>query len=152
MGILKLYHDNISIEIEFKKYPFIHLMKTTVKLSLIVAFSITAFLVVTCKHEIPLKDGNNNSDTCGTIVSTYSGGVAPLLTTYCTKCHNATTTRAGIDLSAYDGVKTVALNGRLLGSIKQATGYKPMPPGTTKLTGCQIRQIEKWVSAGAINN
>jgi len=151
---LKLHHDNICIEIEFKKHPFIHLMKTTVKLSLIVAFSITALLVVTCKHEIPLTDkgGDNNSDTCGTLVTTYSGGVAPLMTTYCTKCHNATTTRAGINLSAYEGVKTVALNGRLLGSIKQATGYKPMPPGATKLTGCQIRQIEKWVQAGATNN
>jgi len=154
VGILKRYHDNISIEIEFRKYPFIHLMKTTVKFSLIVAFSITALLVVTCKHEIPLtdKDGDNNTDTCGTIVFTYSGGVAPLMNTYCAKCHNATTTKAGIDLTSYDGVKTVGLNGRLLGSIKQASGYKPMPPGTTKLTGCQIRQIEKWVQAGAANN
>ena len=127
-------------------------MKTTVKLSLIIAFSITAFLVATCKHEIPIKDGANNSDTCGTLVSTYSGGVAPLLTTTCTKCHNATTAKGGVNLSTYDGVKTVAGNGRLLGSIKQATGYKPMPPGAIKLTGCQIRQIEKWVQSGAENN
>jgi len=133
-------------------------MKTTVKLSLIVAFIITALFVVTCKHEIPLanKDGDNNppdnSDTCGTIVFTYSGAVAPLMTARCTRCHNDTTTRGGINLSVYDSVKTVALNGRLLGSIKSATGYKPMPPGSTKLQGCQIRQIEKWVQAGAANN
>jgi cytochrome c553 len=129
-------------------------MKTTVKLPLILSFVITALLVVTCKHEIPLtdKDGNNNNDTCGAIVFTYSGAVAPLLTTYCTRCHNATTTRGGIDLSTYDGVKIVALNGRLLGSIKKETGYKPMPPGSTKLPDCQIRQIEKWVQAGSANN
>jgi len=129
-------------------------MKTTVKSNFFIALGIIALLVVTCKHEIPLTDqnGNNNTDTCGTIVSTYSGGVAPLINTYCIKCHNATTTRAGINLSTYDGVKTVAGNGKLLGSIKQATGYKPMPPGTTKLTGCQIRQIEKWVQSGAANN
>jgi cytochrome c553 len=128
-------------------------MKTTVKLSLIVSFIITALLVVTCKHEIPLTDNPpENNDTCGAIVFTYSGAVASLLTTYCTRCHNATTTRAGINLSNYDGVKTVALNGKLLGSIKKETGYKPMPPGTTKLPDCQIRQIEKWVQAGAANN
>jgi len=127
-------------------------MKTTVKLSLIVSFIITALLVVTCKHEIPLTDPPEDNDTCGTIVFTYSGAVAPLLTTYCTRCHNATTTRGGINLSNYDGVKTVALNGRLLGSIKKETGYKPMPPGTTKVPDCQIRQIEKWVLAGAANN
>src|SRR5438093_4734472 len=101
-------------------------MKTTVKLSLIVSFIITALLVVTCKHEIPLTDKPpENNDTCGAIVFTYSGAVASLLTTYCTRCHNATTTRAGINLSNYDGVKTVALNGKLLGSIKKGTGYKP---------------------------
>jgi hypothetical protein len=129
-------------------------MKTTVKLSLIVSFIITALLVVTCKHEIPLTDNDedNNNDTCGTLVFTYSGAIAPLLNTNCIRCHNATTTRAGINLSTYEGVKTVALNGRLLGSIKKETGYKPMPPGNTKLPGCQIRQIEKWVRAGAENN
>ncbi|HEX6432027.1 MAG TPA: hypothetical protein VF008_30255 [Niastella sp.] len=123
------------------------------KLGLIISFVITALLVVTCKHEIPLTDNNPpENDTCGIIVFTYSGGVAPLMTTYCTRCHNATTTRAGIDLSSYDGVKTVALNGRLLGSIKKETGYKPMPPGSTKLTSCQVLQIEKWIQAGAANN
>jgi cytochrome c553 len=129
-------------------------MRNTVKLGLITTLIITALFAVTCKHEIPLTDNDvDASDTCGIIVFTYSGAVAPLLTTHCTRCHNATTTRAGINLSSYDGVKTVALNGRLLGSIKRETGYKPMPPGTTtKLPDCQIRQIEKWVQAGAPNN
>jgi hypothetical protein len=133
-------------------------MKTTVKLGLIMSFVITALLVVTCKHEIPITDkgGDNNppvsSDTCSAIVFTYSGAVAPLMTTRCTRCHNDTTTRGGINLSVYDSVKIVALNGRLLGSINSATGYKPMPPGSTKLTGCQILQVEKWVQAGAANN
>jgi hypothetical protein len=128
-------------------------MKTTMKLSLIVSFIITAMLVITCKHEVPLTDDPpEDNDTCGAIVFTYSGAVAPLMTTYCTRCHNATTARAGINLSNYDSVRTVALNGRLLGSIKKQTGYKPMPPGTTKIPDCQIRQIEKWARAGAPNN
>jgi cytochrome c553 len=127
-------------------------MKTTVKPGLITTLVLTALFAVTCKHDIPLTDGDNNADSCGNVVFTYSGGVAPLMTTYCTRCHGGTSPRGGIDLSTYDGVKTVALNGRLLGSIKKETGYKPMPPGTTKLQDCQIRQIEKWVKAGSPNN
>jgi hypothetical protein len=127
-------------------------MKTTVKLSLIVPVIITALLVATCKHEIPLTEDPGDSDTCGITVFTYSGAVAPLMTTSCTRCHNATTSRAGINLTTYDGVKAVALNGRLLGSIKKEAGFKPMPPGNTKLPDCQIRQIQKWVQAGAPNN
>lgn len=129
-------------------------MKTTVKLGLITTIILTALFVVTCKHEIPLtdKDGNNNTDTCGNLPFTYSGAVASLMTTYCTKCHGATSPKAGIDLSTYNGVKAVALNGKLLGTIKKETGFKPMPPGTTKIPDCQIRQIEKWVQAGAPNN
>jgi hypothetical protein len=123
-----------------------------VKLTVIIAFFITALLVATCKHEVPLTDEGNPADTCGITEFTYSGAVVPLMTTYCTRCHNATTTRGGIDLSNYNGVKTVALNGRLLGSIKKVTGYKPMPPGTTRLTDCQILQIEKWVQDGTPNN
>jgi cytochrome c553 len=128
-------------------------MKTTVKLQMIVPVIVTALLVAACKHEIPLtdKDGGD-SDTCGITVFTYAGAVAPLMTTSCTRCHNATTSRAGVNLTTYDGVKTVALNGRLLGSIRKETGYKPMPPGNTKLPDCQIRQIQKWVQAGAPNN
>jgi hypothetical protein len=128
-------------------------MKTTVKLGLITTIVLTALFVVTCKHEIPLtdKDGDN-SDTCGITVFTYSGAVAPLMTSNCTRCHNTASPRGGIDLSIYEGVKTVALNGRLLGSIKKQTGYRPMPPGNNKLHDCKILQIEKWVRAGAPNN
>lgn len=141
--------QNLSV----KSTHFIYPMKTTLKLSLITAIVLTALFFATCKHEIPLgKDGNNNSDTCGNLVFTYSGAVAPLMTASCTRCHNTTTPRAGIDLSTYDGVKAVAHNGKLLGSIKKETGYKPMPPGNTKLPDCQIRQIEKWVQAGSPNN
>jgi hypothetical protein len=130
-------------------------MKPILKLSLTITFIILSLFVVTCKHEIPLtdKDGGNNSDTCGITVFTYSGAVAPLMNTYCKGCHSGATPRGGIDLSTYDGVKAVALNGRLMGSIKQDSGYKAMPPGANKkLSDCKILQIEKWVRAGSPNN
>jgi hypothetical protein len=146
------YHDKYCIEFDLDDVH-IYPMKTTVKLGLITTIILTALFVVTCKHEIPLTDkDHNNSDTCGITVFTYSGAVAPLMSTYCTRCHGATSPRAGINLTTYDGVKTIALNGKLLGCIKKETGFKPMPPGATKIPDCQILQIEKWVGAGSLNN
>lgn len=89
---------------------------------------------------------------CDSTLFTYSGAVAPLINNYCKGCHNPASLGGGIDLSTYNGVRSAALNGKLLGSIKYTSGYKPMPQGTNKLPDCQIHQIEKWVQAGAANN
>ncbi|HEY0678848.1 MAG TPA: c-type cytochrome domain-containing protein [Chitinophagaceae bacterium] len=89
---------------------------------------------------------------CDTSVYTYALGVAPIMNTYCKGCHNPAALNAGIDLSKYDGVKAIALNGKLTGSIKHSTGFIAMPQGGNKLQDCQIRQIEKWIEAGSLNN
>lgn len=137
----------------FNADPLIHLMKTLVKLTLIVVFIITTLFSTACKHEIPLSDKDtDNTDTCGITDFSYSGAVAPLMTTRCIGCHNTTVPSGGVILSTYDGVKAVSLNGRLLGSIKQVPGYRPMPLVGNKLQDCQIRLIEKWIGDGSKNN
>ena len=95
---------------------------------------------------------NQCSGGCDTTVFTFSGVVMPLMNTYCKGCHNPASLGGGVDLSTYTGVKTSALNGGLLGSIKHATGYSAMPKGGNKLPDCQIRQVEKWIQAGTPNN
>lgn len=82
----------------------------------------------------------------------YSTAIKPLTEQYCKGCHNAAAASGGIVLDSYDGVKTVALNGKMLGAIKHMAGYQPMPQGGSKLSDCQILQVEKWVAAGAQNN
>jgi len=100
------------------------------------------------------QGAKNNQCTggCDTTVFTYAAAVVPIINTYCKGCHNPSSLGGGIDLSTYTGVKTVALNGKLLGSIKHSSGYIAMPQGGSKLQDCQIKQIEKWVQAGAGNN
>lgn len=93
----------------------------------------------------------NCAGTCNTDNFSYAGAVAPILQSACTGCHSGASASAGIDLSSYSGVKTVASNGRLLGSIRHESGYVPMPTGG-KLSDCQITQISKWVDAGSPNN
>jgi uncharacterized membrane protein len=89
---------------------------------------------------------------CDTSLFTYSGAVQPVLESHCTGCHNNNTQNGGVNLSTYNGVQTVALNGKLAGSINWSQGYVAMPQGGQKLSDCNIDQIIKWINAGSPNN
>ncbi len=95
----------------------------------------------------------NNQCTggCDTLNFTYSGSVSVTMNAYCKGCHNPASLGGGIDLSTYAGVKAADL-GRLMGTLNQAPGYSAMPKGGSKLSDCQIRQVEKWIQAGTLNN
>jgi hypothetical protein len=97
------------------------------------------------------KNTTNCASGCDLSQFTYNNVIKPILQTNCNGCHSATAPSAGLNLTDYNVVKTIALNGRLMGSVKQIAPYKPMPPGG-KLSDCQIGQLEKWVQAGAPNN
>lgn len=99
-----------------------------------------------------LDSSATSCDTAGTM--TYATNVTPILKTYCgtqNSCHSSSNT-SGINLSAYNGVRTVALDGRLLNSIKWTGSAEHMPQNGPKLSDCNIKKIEKWVNAGALNN
>jgi hypothetical protein len=95
---------------------------------------------------------NNACNDCDTAVFTYSAAVAPLMNTYCKGCHNPSSLGGGIDVSTYASVKSIALNGKLMGSITHAGGFIAMPQGSSKLSDCKIEQIRKWITAGTLNN
>lgn len=95
---------------------------------------------------------NNACNDCDTAVFTYSGAVSPLMNNYCKGCHNPSSLGGGIDLSTYAAVRSVALNGKLMGSIKHQAGFIAMPQGSNKLSDCKIEQVQKWVTAGSPNN
>jgi uncharacterized membrane protein len=95
---------------------------------------------------------NNCTGRCDTAVFTYSGAVKPIIDNKCAGCHNPANPGGNIILSTYDAVKTVAINGKLYGSVAQQAGYSPMPKNGIKLSDCEIRQIQKWINAGSPNN
>ncbi len=95
---------------------------------------------------------NNACNDCDTAVFTYMAAVLPIMNTYCKGCHNPSSLGGGIDVSTHTAVKTIAINGKLMGSITHASGYIAMPQGTGKLSDCQIKQIQKWIAAGSLNN
>jgi Planctomycete cytochrome C len=89
---------------------------------------------------------------CDTTNVTYSGFVAPLLTTYCVGCHSGGAPSGNILLNSHAGVQAVALNGRLMGAVTWSNGYQQMPKGSGKLSDCNISKIKAWITNGAQNN
>jgi hypothetical protein len=89
---------------------------------------------------------------CVTTNMKYSTDLTAILQANCYSCHSGAVVNAGINLSTYAGVKAVADNGKLVGVISHAAGFKPMPDGGVKLSDCTINKIKSWVNAGALNN
>ena len=98
------------------------------------------------------KNGTNCVVQCDSNVFTYSSAMTKIMSN-CTGCHSGTNASGQIDLSNHNGVKTVALNGRLMGSVTSQNGYVSMPPyGSPRLTNCQISQLQKWIKNGCQND
>lgn len=92
------------------------------------------------------------STECDTTVFTFSGAVQPVINTYCRGCHNSASAGAGYNFETHAGVASAVSANRLLGAVKHQAGFVAMPQGGSKLSDCQIKQLEKWIIAGALNN
>jgi hypothetical protein len=94
---------------------------------------------------------NNSCDACDTSKFTYAAAIKPIIQNKCQGCHNPGFMGGNVDLSTYQGLKSIATNGKLYGSITWTTGYSPMPR-SMKLPACEIIQIKKWIDNGSLNN
>ena len=92
-----------------------------------------------------------DEQVCDTVNISYANMIGKTMTTYCAGCHNANNPSAGVNVSNYSGMAAIAANGKLIGSITHAAGFKAMPQGG-KLPACEIKQIQKWVAMGYPNN
>ncbi|MBK7558442.1 MAG: hypothetical protein IPI54_09215 [Chitinophagaceae bacterium] len=95
---------------------------------------------------------NNACNDCDTTTFTYSGAILPIMNTHCKGCHNPNFLSGNLDVTTYANVNTIALNGKLLGSVDHLPGFPAMPQGAAKLGDCKITQIRKWIAAGSLNN
>ena len=96
--------------------------------------------------------GGTNPGTCDTVNMQYTAHVKPILQGNCYSCHGNGQSNGGVTLDTYNGVKAVADNGKLIGVITHAAGYKPMPQGGAKLSDCNINKIRSWINRGGLNN
>ena len=104
------------------------------------------------KQDLLYPDAKTLCDTTAT--AKYSTDVAPVMTASCNAsgCHNTASASAGVILDTYDGVKAQALNGKLMGSINQNSGFSAMPKNGAKLPFCVLTKIQQWITAGIQNN
>jgi hypothetical protein len=92
---------------------------------------------------------------CDTTNITFTLSVIPILNNHCLSCHSNSTAAANganIRLENYTDVKARVDDGKLWGSISYATGFSPMPKGSSKLNECKLSIVQKWIDNGAPNN
>lgn len=91
---------------------------------------------------------------CDTTTVKYAADIQPILQSKCATsgCHDAATKASGYELSTFAGVSATVNSGRLMGAIRQESGYKAMPQGASKLDECSINKIGRWINLGAQNN
>lgn len=119
---------------------------------------VTVFTVVlfqSCyydKADLLYPDGKVPCDT--TAVAKFSADVLPIMNASCNSggCHNTASAGGGVILDTYNGVKTQATNGRLMGSMNQTGAYSAMPKGGSKLNSCTLAKIQQWINTGTPNN
>ncbi len=130
-------------------------MKNSRLILIVPVFIMLVIVLMQCKHdpvvpETPPEGGNGNGGNgnipCDTLDVTYAGSVVPIFEAYCNACHSGATPQAGIDLTNYEHVATIAQTGQLVGSINHISGFSPMPKDGNKLSLCEIRTIEIWLN------
>jgi hypothetical protein len=84
---------------------------------------------------------------CDSTHVTYDTIIQPIVQTWCVGCHSGSSPSNGLSLTSYDQVKASVNSGRLMGAIRQETGFKAMPPGS-KLSDCSIALFQKWINLG----
>ena len=79
----------------------------------------------------------------------YSTQVARIFYNNCIACHSDANRLGGISLEGYENAKQVVKGGRLLGAVRHAPGFSPMPQGNgPRLGECDIWVIEQWLNNG----
>lgn len=90
---------------------------------------------------------------CDTSNITYSVQITSTISTNCLRCHGGDAAAGGgILLGNYTVLKSLALNGRLMGAITQAPGFSAMPKNGARLADCRIAEIRTWIRNGAPDN
>ncbi|MFL5774218.1 MAG: c-type cytochrome domain-containing protein [Flavisolibacter sp.] len=97
---------------------------------------------------------NNSCENSGCDISniTYSGAIRTIISGKCQGCHSSTAAAGGYDYTTYSGVKARVDDGKLWGAVNHISGYSPMPKNGNMLSDCELKQIKKWIDAGAPNN
>jgi hypothetical protein len=115
-------------------------------------FGLIAFSFNSCYRDNEEELYRFSDSNCDTSVVNYTTTITSVLSTNCLGCHSGASAAGNpqVFLDNYNGVKTVAANGKLLNAVEYKTA-KPMPPGA-QMNYCNIAKIRIWVNNGSPNN
>lgn len=125
-------------------------MKRKIQLIIVIVSAIVTFQA--CSKDSEDQQQQQPPGTCNTQDMKYTVNIVPILTANCFECHGNGTATSGVNLETYSSVKSLADNGKLVGVVSHAAGFKQMPYNKPKLSDCDINRIKSWVAAGALNN
>lgn len=94
---------------------------------------------------------NGCVEDCDTMNVSFSNHILPMVQQNCEGCHTYPGASAGIILSDYNSISSIALNGQLYGVTHGGSSYPLMPPSGS-LMECELDQIRIWIADGAPNN
>ncbi|NUM51882.1 MAG: hypothetical protein HUU48_12290 [Flavobacteriales bacterium] len=115
--------------------------------NIITAITCLIIGITSCKKESNITDYAEQA-TCTGTTPTYTADVATILNTNCatSKCHNASSAKAKINLSDYNNASAQFRNNkRNLASVHHEKGIKKMPEGRAKLSDEIINKLDCWV-------
>lgn len=108
-------------------------------------------LYLCCSCNLDSEQEYYSYSSCDTIQVTYQT-VSSIFLEECAICHNVTETfREGIVLDSYESTVSSMNTGLIIPAIKH-TGPYNMPNNQTKLSDCDIHQIELWWQNGMPEN
>lgn len=114
--------------------------------------AVAAFPFQSCYYDKLNEIHPNATDPCDSaLAATYAKSIRLIVANNCISCHSGSAPSGAIKLETFTDVTTVAQNGLLSGTIRQSSGYKPMPPDS-KIRDCEIQKIETWITNGLPEN
>lgn len=95
---------------------------------------------------------NFPENACDTAQVSFSAKVSPIIAQNCaiSGCHAGSNATAGLNLTEFQTIQSIAQNGQLVGRVT-GTGGALMPPSGS-LPDCDIALIKNWVNQGAPDN
>jgi hypothetical protein len=91
-------------------------------------------------------------DECDTTTISFTKIVVPIFQNNCYGCHNPQKPQGSINLQDFAKVKSLVDRGIFWKSVNHQTGAIAMPSKDLMLSECELKQLEKWIAAGAPNN
>lgn len=90
---------------------------------------------------------------CDTENVSFSGVVFTHLQNHgCVSCHSGSSPSGGVLLADYAAVQSIAESGRLMGAIRQLSGFAAMPPTGEPMADCPVAQIQSWIDKDMPDN